>query len=670
MRKAKETAEVPVAATSSGSQGQLKTLLDKNKEYHYNYEKAIEYKVPSGSLLLDYFLNGGLGPGLHRFCGVNEGGKAQPLSEPVLTRNGWVPIGDLKVGDKIIDSQGNDQEVIGVYPQGRKTTYLINFDDDCHTICCGDHLWETSSAQERRDWRNPARSVRSTIDIRKTLKRGNSWNHRVRKVKPIPFAEKQYEVDPLMLGRELSEKNDPEKTLPPEYKFGSIQQRLYLLAGLLTHSSQASAARQEMRFWTKSEKLRDDVAEVVWSLGGITQKTSNEGRVQFNLDFTLPEEVKDYDLMSKLHLAISSEPQRFGHFFRSVQKSTIEECVCIRVSSMDSLYITRDYILTHNTSSALQFMKNFLDRPTKRKGFYIKAEGRLSKEMIERSGVKFVFEHDKWVDGTCFVFESNIHETVFDALRELIGTNEEKIQYFFLLDSVDGLIRKSDLDKTFEESNKVAGGAVIASDLMKRVSIAMQKRGHIAVFISQVRADIKLDPYSKAPVRQTSATGGNALLHYANWIFEFETRFKGDLISLHPDQPYDEQKNPYLGHFVKVVIKKSPNERTNCVIKYPIKYGRKNGTSNWIEKEIFDFLLMWEIAVKKGSWIIFDEEFIETLKEAGFADFPAKIQGAANFEAFVSENEALKQFFYKYITTNLLQYTDGITVTEPEEATV
>ena len=59
---------------------------------------------------------------------------------------------------------------------------------------------------------------------------------------------------------------------------------------------------------------------------------------------------------------------------------------------------------------------------------------------------------------------------------------------------------------------------MIASDFMKRVSIALAKRGHMAIFVSQVRADIKLDPYSKAPVRQTSATGGNALLHFANFI--------------------------------------------------------------------------------------------------------------------------------------------------------
>ena len=188
-----------------------------------------------------------------------------------------------------------------------------------------------------------------------------------------------------------------------------------------------------------------------------------------------------------------------------------------------------------------------------------------------------------------------------------------------MLDSVDGLITKGDLDKDFEDSNKVAGGAVIAANFMKRLSIALAKRGHMAVFISQVRADIKLDPYSKAPVRQTTATGGNALLHFANWIVEFDPRFKGDLILQDEKANYDEYKNPYTGHIVRVTVKKSPNERTNCVIRYPIKYGRKNGTSNWIEKEIFDFLLMWEIAVKKGAWISFDEEFLTTVREAGFS---------------------------------------------------
>ena len=127
------------------------------------------------------------------------------------------------------------------------------------------------------------------------------------------------------------------------------------------------------------------------------------------------------------------------------------------------------------TSEALEVMKNFLKTVPNGRGFYIKAEGRLSKEMQRRSGVDFVFDSDEWADGNCFVFECNIYETVVEALRMLVGKNENNTKYCFILDSVDGLIAKGDMDKPFEDSKKVAGGAVIASDFMKRVSIALAK---------------------------------------------------------------------------------------------------------------------------------------------------------------------------------------------------
>jgi len=305
------------------------------------------------------------------------------------------------------------------------------------------------------------------------------------------------------------------------------------------------------------------------------------------------------------------------------------------------------------TSESLEVMKNFCNNLTNAKGFYIKAEGRLSPDMRERSGVRFVFTADEWVDGTCFVFESNIYETVVECMRQLVAKNDEKTKYCFLLDSVDGLITKGDLDKSFEDSNKVAGGAVIAANFMKRLSIALSKRGHMAIFISQVRADIKLDPYSKAPIRQTSATGGNALLHFANYIVEFEPRYKGDLILQDStNKTIDIKKNPIIGHFAKATIKKSPNEKTNMTITYPIRYGRKNGTSIWIQKEIVDLLYAWEFLEKKGAWIKPVEEFKELLNENNF-EFPESIQGDNNLFKLIEDDEKLCQFLTNYFQTSI-----------------
>ncbi len=307
------------------------------------------------------------------------------------------------------------------------------------------------------------------------------------------------------------------------------------------------------------------------------------------------------------------------------------------------------------TSEALEVMKNFLKMPSAR-GIYIKAEGRLPKEMRDRSGVPFSFDQDEWQDGKCFVFESNIYETVIELIQALISDNKEGIKYCFILDSLDGLIMKEDLNKSFGDAHKVAGGALLGAKFMQKMSIALAKRGHMAIFISQVRADIKLDPYSKAPIRQTTATGGNALLHFANYILEFEPRFKKDLILESPTQPIDPNKNKILGHNVKVTVKKSPNEKTNYVLEYPIRYGRTGGNSVWVERELIDMLYGWEFVHRKGAWITIDSELVNILKEENL-EMPDKIQGEPKLNSFLEDNSDVRNYLINYFKDMLSKFS-------------
>ena len=242
------------------------------------------------------------------------------------------------------------------------------------------------------------------------------------------------------------------------------------------------------------------------------------------------------------------------------------------------------------TSESLQVMKNFLETVPNSRGFYIKAEGRLSPEMKERSGLNFVTEHSEWENGSCFVFESNIYEAVAEIITKLIDHNETGIKYCFVLDSVDGLILKNDKAKGYEDSVKVAGGAVVAATFMKKMSIKLAKRGHMAIFISQVRADIKLDPYT---------------------------------------------------------VKKSPNEKTNQRITYPIRYGRKGGTSIWIEKEIVNLLESFEFIKKSGAWISITDDFKDLLSENKL-EFPEKIQGMNKVFKYIEDNPDLCNFLFNY----------------------
>lgn len=303
------------------------------------------------------------------------------------------------------------------------------------------------------------------------------------------------------------------------------------------------------------------------------------------------------------------------------------------------------------TSEALLVLKNFLSEVKGSKGIYFAAEGRLNSDIKKRSGLNFVYEAKDWNDGTVFVYESNIYESVAQFIETLIN-NDFGVQYGMIIDSVDGLTLKGDLQKGYGEAAKVAGGPVIASVLMKRISIPLSKKGHLAIFISQVRAEVSLDQYSPKVVRQITGTGGNALLHYANVILEFLPRFKGDII-IRNEKEAPSTANPPLGHLAKVVVKKSSNDKNNYVVKYPIKYGKNAGV--WTEKEIVDSLMQWGDLERKGAWYNFSDELIES----GIVT-DEKFQGLDKVYAYIIENKPIADRLYENICKNISEaYSDS-----------
>ncbi len=295
-------------------------------------------------------------------------------------------------------------------------------------------------------------------------------------------------------------------------------------------------------------------------------------------------------------------------------------------------------------------MKNMLDNIPGSRGMVFKAESRLSKEMQERTGINFVFDADKWKDGTCMCIESNIFEFIVNLMRQLVMNNEGKKKYFFFIDSLDGLILKNDMAKELGENNKVAGVPLLSKQFLQKMAIAMTKNGHICALASQVSANIQLDTYSTEPARQLSGGGGNAKNHYANFIFEFRQRTQGDLILENPSLKPDRLTNKILGHNVKILIKKSPNEQTGNIVTYPVKYGRTGGRSVWQESEICDMMLMFNLLSKSGSWFSIAETLSKELTAAGFTDVPVKLQGLDNWRKWLEANELVTNYLFEKFT--------------------
>lgn len=76
--------------------------------------------------------------------------KMQPVSEPVLTPQGWVPIGTIRVGDEVIGSDGRPTRVSGVYPQVDRRVMRVTCSDGSWARCGPEHLWTVEDRKMQR----------------------------------------------------------------------------------------------------------------------------------------------------------------------------------------------------------------------------------------------------------------------------------------------------------------------------------------------------------------------------------------------------------------------------------------------------------------------------------------------------------------------------------------
>lgn len=306
------------------------------------------------------------------------------------------------------------------------------------------------------------------------------------------------------------------------------------------------------------------------------------------------------------------------------------------------------------TSESLEVAKNFLEEPNRR-AIYLKCEGRLSKEMERRSGVKFIYGDptEDWVDGTCYVHESNKFESCLTMISDMVHNNLDKKQYLFIIDSVDAMIRAGDVDKGYGDSHMVAGGAVLLSHFFKHMGLPVGKHGHMVIMMSQKRIDIPASKRS-AP-RAEKYSGGNAAMHQADLILEFLHRGTtyGDEYYMEGASGVADASNRVIGHNCKVKVEKCANEKSQLVLSYPIRYGRQGGRSIWIEKEIFDVLLSFEMVICKGAWFRFDATVIEEAAKAGIELPSEQIQGRAKIERLVIEREEVCSYFFNKFKDNL-----------------
>jgi len=161
---------------------------------------------------------------------------------------------------------------------------------------------------------------------------------------------------------------NPEKFIPRAYLDASRKDRLDLLRGLLDTAGWVERFGT-IRFATSSQRLADDVVELVRSLGGWCRtqvkrsSSSTRGERRSGRDSHVCTihhcDPKSLLLLSDKQDRAPDRPRRFKRpTFGSIAPSRVAATQCIAVSHPSRLYLTDDYVVTHNTALALNIGEN------------------------------------------------------------------------------------------------------------------------------------------------------------------------------------------------------------------------------------------------------------------------------------------------------------------------
>ena len=165
-----------------------------------------------------------------------------------------------------------------------------------------------------------------------------------------------------------------EKSIPNEYKYSSVEQRYALLQGLfdtdgcISKRAGITADFYDVTYVTTSEKLKDDILEIVYSLGyrasfhKYTRKSKPKHHLpiyRINMHIDNNDKNLFFRLSRKKNIAIEASKNTQYRKYDKNDIISIEkmpnpcEMVCIYVDNEEHLYLTNDYIVTHNTVRAV-----------------------------------------------------------------------------------------------------------------------------------------------------------------------------------------------------------------------------------------------------------------------------------------------------------------------------
>lgn len=250
--------------------------------------------------------------------GCRRFGKALLDSEILYLEDREKMIGNIVVGDKIYDDKGNLVEVVGVYPQGKVTTYRVVFEDGRNVICCGNHQWRVNHGGK---WH--VRSLRAIagLDYKSmSIPVGEALNYPTAKLPVPPSAYAS------MLAAYLGGYGGDmffDKYICKKFLRSSIDQKKDFIENFIRSFRNVVTGEEELMLSHIDMDVINFVQRMFWASGWYAKLEGN-----------------------KLILSRNRKELKI----RSISIYGKEHAICITVDNDSHLFLTTNYIVTHNTA--------------------------------------------------------------------------------------------------------------------------------------------------------------------------------------------------------------------------------------------------------------------------------------------------------------------------------
>lgn len=258
--------------------------------------------------------------------GCRRFGKALLDSEILYLEDREKMIGNIVVGDKIYDDKGNLVEVVGVYPQGKVTTYRVVFEDGRNVICCGNHQWRVNHGGK---WH--VRSLRAIagLDYKSmSIPVGEALNYPTAKL-PVPPSAYASMLAAYLGG--YSGDMFFDKYICKKFLRSSIDQKKDFIENFIRSFRNVVTGEEELTLSHIDIDVINFVQRMFWASGWYAKLEGN-----------------------KLILSRNRKELKI----RSISIYGKEHATCITVDNDSHLFLTTNYVVTHNTA----IMSSFLAR--------------------------------------------------------------------------------------------------------------------------------------------------------------------------------------------------------------------------------------------------------------------------------------------------------------------